>query len=219
MKRLLPPILSVLLVSACLMVGACGASSAGASTSSSHSSATSSSASTATSVTSHPTKVPVASVSECGQLLSLSEANQSTNPVSPATSISALEVSGSALCFYENALHQTTVSTIFKPYTGGTLSQNVQKALSGSLSDVKLVSSQSVSGIGDQAEFVTITGTSTSNGVTVPIKENILFVVAGAVSFGIINIIYNNVNPLGSASAATVLSDFEQIARLVVGRL
>jgi len=158
-------------------------------------------------------------VAECGQLLSLSEANQYTNPVSPATTIVPLEVSGSALCFYENALHQTIVSMIFKPYTGGSLSQNVQKALSGSVSDVKLTSSQPVSGIGDQAEFVTITGTSTSNGVTVPVKENILFVVAGAVSFGIINVIYNNLDPLGSASAATVLSDFEPIGRLVAGRL
>ena len=219
MKRLLPPILSVLLVSVCLMVGACGASSAGASTSSTPSSATSSSASTATPVAGPPAAVPVASVAECGHLLSISEANQYTHPPSPATSVLPLEVSGSALCYYENALHQTIAAMIFKPYTGGTLSAGVQKALSGSVSDVKLVSSQSVSGIGDQALFVTITGSSTSNGVTVPIKENILFVVARGVSFGIINIIYNNVNPLGSASAATVLSDFEPIARLVVGRL
>jgi hypothetical protein len=57
------------------------------------------------------------------------------------------------------------------------------------------------------------------NSVALPIKENILLAVDGVVSFGIINIIYNNVDPLGSASAATVLSDFEQIAQLIISRI
>lgn len=130
-----------------------------------------------------------------------------------------MEVSGSALCYYENAQHQTTVGLIFKPYSGGNLAQNAQQAASGSLSDVKIVSSQSVSGIGDQALYVTTTGTSKVNGVSVPVKENILFVVTGKVSFGIINTIFNNVDPLGSASTDTVLSDFEQIAQLLTTRL
>ncbi len=216
MKRFPTPILAMLLALVCLAVGACGASSSGTSTTSSHSTATAGPAATATVAANQPTSVPVASLSQCGQLLSISQANQFTNPPSPATSIVPLEVSGSALCYYETAQHLTTVSMIFKPYTGGSLSQNVQKAASGSLSDVKIISSQLVSGVGNQAEFVTVTGTSTSN---VPIKENILFVVDGAVSYGIINIIYNNVNPLGSASAATVLSDFEQIAQVVNSHL
>jgi hypothetical protein len=161
----------------------------------------------------------VASASECGKLLSLSEANQDTNPVNPATTIFPLELSTAALCYYETAQHQTNVALIFKAYSGGNLSQNVEQELSGSVSQVKLTSSQSVSGLGDQAEYVTITGSSNVNGVALPVKENILLVVDGAVSMGIINVIFNNVDPLGSASAATVLSDFQQIAQLVISRL
>jgi hypothetical protein len=213
-KRFPPAIFLALLLSVCLAVAACGTSSPGASTGS-----TATPSSPATPVKIEPTSVPVASAAECGKLLSLSEANQATNPPSPATMILPLEVSGSAFCYYENALHQTTVAMIFKPYSGGTLTEGVQKALSSSLSQVKLTSTQPVSGVGDQALYVTITGTSPVNGVAIPVKEHILFVVAGAVSFGIINVIYNNVDPLGSASPATVLSDFEQIAHLVVSRL
>jgi hypothetical protein len=216
MKRFPTLILLALLLSACLAVGACGASTGG---SPGTSPSTPSSPATATPVKSQATSVPVASVAECGKLLSLSEANQDTNPVSPAIMVFPLELSTAALCYYETAQHQTNVALIFKHYSGGNLSQNVQQELSGSVSQVKLVSSQSVSGIGDQAEYVTITGTSTVNGVALPIKENILLAVDGAVSFGIINIIYNNVDPLGSASAATVLSDFEQIAQLIINRL
>ena len=205
-------------LSVCLAVGACGTSSSGASTPSTHSTATAGPAATATLAANQPTSVPVASVAECGQLLSISQANQFTNPVSPATSIAALDVGGSE-CYYETTLHQTNVAMVFKPYTGGSLSQNVQKAVSGSVSGVKIISSQSVSGVGNQALYVTITGTSTSNGVTVPIKENILFVVDGAVSYGIINIIFNTLDPLGSASAATVLGDFEQVAQVVDSHL
>ena len=218
MKRIPTPILPALLIATCLVVGACGATSTGGS-----SGTPSSSAPTATTASSGATTVPVASTAECGKLLSLSEANQATHPVSPATMIFALEVSGSALCYYESAAHQPNlapvVALIFKPYSGGNLSQNIQSALSSSVSQVKLVNSQAVSGVGNQAEYVTITGISTVNGVAIPVKENILFVVDGDVSFGIINTIYNNVDPLGSASAATVLSDFEQIAQTVISRL
>ncbi len=217
MKRFPTPILAVLLMVICLAVGACGATSTGGSTGGS------SSAPTATTASSGATTVPVASTAECGKLLSLSEANQATNPPSPATLIFGLEVSGSALCYYESPQHQPSlapvVAMIFKAYTGGNLSQNVQKAVSSSVSQVQIVSNQAVSGLGNQAEYVTITGISKVNGVAIPVKENILFVVDGGVSFGIINTIYNNVDPLGSASSATVLSDFEQIARLVMSRL
>jgi hypothetical protein len=215
MKRFPTPVLLVLLLSVCLAVGACGASSPGGSSSATNPS----SPATATSVKSQATSVPVASTAECGKLLSLSEANQDTNPVSPAIMIFPLELSTAALCYYETSHHQTNVAMVFKAYSGGNLTQNVEQELSGSVSQVKLVSSQSVSGIGDQAEYVTITGSSTVNGVAVPVKENILLVVDGAVSFGIINVIYNNVDPLGSASAATVLSDFKQIAQLIISRL
>jgi hypothetical protein len=216
MKRFPTPILAVLLVAICLTLGACGTTSTGGG----HSTGGSTSAPTATTAFSGATTVPVASTAECGKLLSLSEANQATNPPSPATFIFGLEVSGAALCYYENALHQApNVAMIFKPYKGGNLSQNLQSSLSSSVSQVQLVNSQAVSGVGNQAEYVTITGTSKVNGVAMPVKENILFVVDGGVTFGIINTIYNNVDPLGSASAATVLSDFEQIARLVMSRL
>lgn len=212
-----------LLVSICLalalVVSACGTASAGTGPSTSGTPSSTATA-TATPATTHePTAVPIASDTECTHLLSTSEADAATSPVSPATSIIGLEVSGTALCYYETVQHQTNVALVFKPYSGGTLAENVQKALSGSVTNVQIVSSQSVSGIGDQALYVTITGTSTVQGVAIPVKENILLVVAGAVSFGIINVIYNNVDPLGSASAATVLSDFEQIARLVISRL
>jgi hypothetical protein len=216
MKRFPTLILLVLLLSVSLAVGACGASTGG---SPGTSPTTPSSAATATPVKSQATSVPVASTAECGKLLSISEANQDTSPVGPTAMIFALEVSGTGLCYYESARHQTNVALVFKPYSGGNITQSVQQAVSSSVSQVKLTNSQSVSGIGDQAEYVTITGTSTVNGVAIPVKENILFVVDGAVSFGIINVIYNNVDPLGSASAATVLSDFEQIARLVISRL
>jgi hypothetical protein len=215
MNRFPNSVLLMLLVSVCLAVGACGTSSTGGSPG-----ATSpSSPATATPVKNQPTSVPVASTAECGKLLSISEANQDTNPVGPTTMIFALEVSGTGLCYYESAQHQTNVALVFKPYSGGNITQSVQQAVSSSVSQVKLTNSQSVSGVGDQAEYVTITGVSTVNGVSVPVKENILFVVDGAVSFGIINVIYNNVDPLGSASAATVLSDFEQIARQVISSL
>ena len=219
MKRFPTPILAVLLMVICLAVGACGATSTGGSSGGTPSS----SAPTATTASSGATTVPVASAAECGKLLTVSEANQPTNPVSPATFVFPLEVSGAALCYYESAQHQPSlapiVALIFKPYSGGNLSQHLQSEVSSGVSQVKIVNSQAVSGVGDQAEYVTITGSSSVNGVAVPIKENILFVVDGKVSFGIINTIYNNVDQLGSASAATVLSDFEQIARLVMSRL
>ncbi|MGO8951196.1 MAG: hypothetical protein ACLQUY_26790 [Ktedonobacterales bacterium] len=204
--------LLLLSLAAMLCLAACGTSTASTSASAT---STPAPTATATAVKNQATSVPVASAAECGQLLSLSEANQYTNPPSPATTIFPLEDSGTALCYYETALHQTTVGLVFKAYTGGTISEGIQQALSSSTSDVKLTSSQPVSGIGDQALFATVTGSSTSNGVTVPLTENILFVVDGAVSFGIINVIYAGVDPLGSASPATVLSDFEQIARAV----
>jgi hypothetical protein len=201
-------------------VAACGAGTTSTSTSGGTPGGSSTtSASTPTAATGGATAVPVASTAECGKLLSLNQANQATSPASPATMIFALELSGAALCYYESAAHQTNVALVFKPYSGGNLSQNLQSAVSSSVSKVQIVSSQPVSGVGNQAEYVTITGSSTVNGVAVPIKENILFVVDGAVSFGIINIIYNNVDPLGSASPATVLSDFEQIARVVMSHL
>jgi hypothetical protein len=218
MKRFLTPVLLVLLLLICLAVGACGTSSTGGSPGTSNAT-TPGSPATATTVKNRATSVPVASTAECGKLLALSEANQDTNPVNPAVMVFPLELSTAALCYYETAQHQTNVALIFKAYSGGNLSQNVQQQLSGSVSQVKLVNSQSVSGLGDQAQYVTITGSSTVNGVALPVKENILFVVDGAVSFGIINVIFNNVDPLGSASAATVLSDFQQIAQLVISRL
>lgn len=217
LKRFPTPVLLAMLVSACLAVAACGSNSTTGSTGGTPAGSTP--AATATAAFTGTTTVPVASTAECGKLFSLSEANQATSPVSPATMIFALEVSGSALCYYESAAHQTNVALVFKPYSGGNLSQNLKSAVSSSVSKVQIVSSQVVSGVGNQAEYVTITGSSTVNGVAVPIKENILFVVDGAVSFGIINIIYNNVDPLGSASASTVLAGFEQIARLVMSRL
>ena len=207
--------LLMLSLGALLFVAACGTTTA----STSGTPTTAATPITATPTTSHPTSVPVASVAKCGQLLSLSEANQDSHPVSPATTIFPVEASGDALCFYLTAQHQTNVFMIFMPYSGGTISQNLQQAASGSVHSMTITNSQSVSGIGDQALYVTITGTSTVNGVAIPVKENILFVVTGGVSFGIINVIYNNVDPLGSASAATVLNDFEQIAQLVIGRL
>lgn len=207
----------VLSLGAIIFVAACGTTTA--STASTPTTTTTPTTATATPTTSGPTSVPIASVAKCGQLLSLNEANQATHPVGPATTILAMEVSGTALCSYESAKYQPDLGMIFKAYSGGNLAQNVQQALSGSLSQVTLTNSQSVSGVGDQALYVTITGTSTVNGVAIPVKENILFVVVGTVSFGIINTIYNNVDPLGSPSAATVLSDFEQVAGLVIGRL
>jgi hypothetical protein len=163
--------------------------------------------------------VPVATTATCGKLLSLSEANQATSPVSPSTMIFALEASGAALCYYESATHQPNLALIFKQYSGGSLTQSVQSAASSGGSQVQIVSSQVVSGVGDQALFVTLTGSSTVNGASISITENILFVVDGAVSFGILNTIYDNVDPLGSASTSTVLTDFEQIARLIISRL
>jgi hypothetical protein len=207
-------------LAAVLFLAACGTSTAStSSTPTTGLTGTPATTATATPANSHPTSVPLASVTECGHLLSLSEANQDAHPVSPATAIFALEVSGSALCYYETAQHQTNVALVFKAYSGGTISQNLQQATSGSVHQATITSTQPVSGIGDQALYVTLTGSSTVNGVSVPVKENILLVVAGAVSFGIINVIYNNVDPLGSASAATVLNDFEQIAPLVISRL
>jgi hypothetical protein len=216
LKRFPTPVLLAALVSVCLAVAACGAGSTGGSTGGSHSGGTSTTAPTATAAFTGATSVPVASTAECGTLLPLSAANQDTNPVSPATSIFALEVSSTGLCYYESAAHQTNVALLFKAYSGGNLTQSIESSLSSSVSKVQLASSQVVTGVGSQAEYITITGSSTVNGVAVPIKENILFFVDGAVSFGIINIIYNNVNPLGSQSASTVLSDFEQVAQVVI---
>jgi hypothetical protein len=218
MKRLPTPILAVLLAAICLVVGACGAPSTGGS-SGGHTTGGSSSAPTATTAKPGPTAVPVASVAECGKLLSLSEANQDTHPVSPATLLFPLQISGDTLCYYESATHQPNLALIFKAYSGGNLSQNIQSQLSGSGGDFKVVNSQTVSGVGDQAEYVTTTGTSSVNGATVPAKENILFVVDGGVSFGIINTIINNVDPLGSASDSAVLSDFEQVAQTIISAL
>jgi hypothetical protein len=213
-RRFPTPILALLLMAICLAVGACGATSTGGS------SGGSSSAPTATTAkATGPTTVPVASAAECGKLLTLSESNQDTHPVSPATQIFPLEVSGTALCYYESATHQPDLALIFKPYSGGTISQSLQSQFAGSVNNFKLDNSQPVSGVGSQAEYVTISGTSTVNGVAVPVKENILLAVDGGVSFGIVNTIYNNVDPLGSASPATVLSDFEQIAQLIMSRL
>jgi hypothetical protein len=225
MKRFPIPILLVLLASVCLVVIACGTSSTGTSTGGTHSSTTASpsATATATAVTSHPASVPVASVAECGKLLSLSEANQYTNPPSPATAIYAYAGTGTniggTLCYYEDATRQATVLIIFNPYSGGNLSTNVQKEASGSLSQVTITSTQPVSGIGDQALFVTASGTASANGVSYTVKENALFVVVGAVLLDILNGIYGGLDPLGSASPATVLSDFEQIARVVISRL
>jgi hypothetical protein len=162
----------------------------------------------------------VATTTECGKLLSLTEANQDTSPVSPSTMIFALQISGAGLCYYESATHQPNLALIFKAYAGGNLTtQSVKSAASSSGSKVQIVSSQAVSGLGSQALFVTLTGSSTVNGASVPLKENILFVVDGAVSFGIINTIFNNVDPMGSASPSTVQTDFEQVARTIISRL
>ena len=128
MKRIPSPILPVLLMVTCLVVGACGATSTGGS-----SGTPSSSAPTATTASSGASTVPVASTAECGKLLSLSEANQDTHPPSPAALIFGLEVSGSALCYYEGATHQPNlapvVALIFKAYSGGNLSQNIHRDL------------------------------------------------------------------------------------------
>src|SRR5262252_8290467 len=141
MKRFPTPILALLLMATCLAVGACGATSAGGSSSGTPST----SAPTAT-AKAGPTTVPVASTAECEKLLSLSEANQATHPPSPATLVFPLEVNGAALCYYENALHQApNVALIFKPYSGGSLSQHIQSQLSGSGGNFKIDNSQTVS--------------------------------------------------------------------------
>ncbi len=171
-----------------------------------------------------PTTLPVIDLAFCQKALSIAQANQILSPVNPANTIVPTNTSTGGSCNYDYATDRIDVFLFFEPYTGGSLTTIATDAANKSLPGATLTTDQSVSGLGDQALFLAGHGTTTQDGVTITAKESVLYVVDGGVGFTVNNDTYNSpftgtIDSLGSSSDATIESEFEQIAQMVMAAL
>ncbi|MFI5274545.1 MAG: hypothetical protein ACHQ4H_16055 [Ktedonobacterales bacterium] len=169
-----------------------------------------------------PTSFPTINLAFCHHILSVAEANQFMQPAIPATMV---EVGGSTptggSCNYQatsSALSIKVIVYLFQ-YTGppppipqSTIQAMITDEITQLTSQGDVVPTYTltpVSGVGDQAEFATI---SYPSGLIT--KVTIFYVIYGDIFFDCVN--YFDV---GSSSDATQMSGLQQCAQTVVSRL
>jgi hypothetical protein len=166
-----------------------------------------------------PTKVPTITLAFCQQILSVTQANQITNPPTAATSIRAQSSSKGGMCNYEYSPLHDTISLLFTLYPGGSLSTLANETLQGSILNGKVTAEEPVSGLGDQAYFGTATGSLSFSGISISEKQQTLFVLDGSVIFAVSAGLVNGAGGIGNVSDAQALDEFKQIALLILAQL
>jgi hypothetical protein len=155
----------------------------------------------------------------CQQMLSVAQANQITNPPTAATAIRVQSSSQSGACNYEYSPLHDTISLLFVPYPGGSLSTLANEALHGTMLNGKVTAEEPVSGLGDQAYFGTVTGSLSFSGLTITQKQQTLYVLDGGVIFMVSAGLVNNAGGIGNVSDTQALEVFKQIALLILAKL
>jgi len=166
-----------------------------------------------------PTKVPAITMALCQEMVSVTQANQLTNPPSPAKSIRVQSSAQGGSCNYEYAPLRETFSILIVAYPGGSLSDLADQALKGAVINGKVTTEETVTGLGDQAYFGAVTGSLSFSGITVTQKQQTLYVVDGSVGFLVSASFANGAGGIGNVSDAQALDEFKQIALLVLAQL
>lgn len=166
-----------------------------------------------------PTKVPTLTMALCQAMVSVTQANQITNPPTPAKSIRVQSSAKGGSCNYEYAPLRGTISILIGAYPGGSLSNLANQALQGAVINGKVTTAEPVGGLGDQAYFGEVTGSISFSGITVRQKQLTLFVVDGSVVFLVSAGLVNGAGGIGNVSDAQALDEFKQIALLVLAQL
>lgn len=160
-----------------------------------------------------PTGVPTITVPFCQGILTVAEANQIMQPATPATNIRIDSSPAGGSCNYEYAQFKSVVSILFLPYHGPTpvTAQGFQALVVNLASQggATITTQAIVSGVGDQATFLAVTGHADS----LTIKQDTLYVLDGSVLMA-----FGNFAP-GSSPDATQQGYLTQVGQLVVSRL
>jgi hypothetical protein len=166
-----------------------------------------------------PTKVPAITMALCEQMVTVAQANQITNPPTPATTIRVQSSAKGGSCNYEYAPLQGTISLLFGAFPGGSLSDLANQALRGEVASGKVTTAEPVSGLGDQAYFGGVTSSLAFSGITIIEKQQALYVVDGSVIFVVSAGLVNGAGGIGNVTDTQALVEFKQIAQLVLAQL
>ena len=166
-----------------------------------------------------PTTVPTVTMAFCQQMLSVTQANQITNPPTAATSIRVQSSLQGGSCNYEYAPLHDTISILFVAYPGGSLSSLANQALHSTFANGKVTTAEPISGLGDQAYFGAVTGSLSFSGITIKQKQQTLYVVDGSVVFLVSAGLVNGAGGIGNVSDAQALDEFKQVALLALAQL
>ena len=162
-----------------------------------------------------PTSLPAVTEAYCRSIMTLSEANQIMQPTSPYTTLSVTPVSSGGVCVYEPATPSYTdyFAIALATYTGPVpvSQQDIDNAIaqaSNSDSGTQVTNDSSVSGVGDQADYLVAVGS--GQGASIYIGD--LFVLYGHVYF-----VCSSLFP--SAPGAAQENTLKQCAQTVLSRL
>jgi hypothetical protein len=159
-----------------------------------------------------PTGVPVLTVPDCTQLLTVAEANTFMKPPTPATTIRVDNGPSGGSCNYEYAQFKSVVTVTFLPYKGLQTPQDEQHGLKAAASQISsvqgaTVTTTMVSGVGDAALFASAALASP------PLKFAALDVIYGALVVSCAN--FN----VGASSLATQQTALTQVCQQLISRL
>jgi hypothetical protein len=198
-----------------LSLAACGAGPGGTSTGGT-STAAPTTAPTATPKP-KPTSPPAVTQQYCQSIMSVAEANQIMNPPTPITSIQVQSDPELSVCSYLSSQAQFAVVKILiegKPYTGpmpvptSTIIQLVTQLANEP--GVTITTTKPVSGVGDQAEF--LAASISTSGMT--FYADVIYVIYGKVAF-LCDDFHLNTKPDDTAQ----MNSLQQCAERVVSHL
>jgi hypothetical protein len=163
-----------------------------------------------------PAAAPVISLQTCQTLMSLAEANQIMHAQPPATSVVASPgdgISSGSACHYLISPGVSVLNMFFVTYTGPTpiTQQDLADSVKQLADDpgVTITSATMVTGVADQAAYLSFT--ESSNGHTV--TGSVFWVLDGKLLFNCYTVVLDSSTPAGTQS------NLQQCATQVVSRL
>lgn len=163
-----------------------------------------------------PTGAPAITMAFCQSVMTVDEANSIMTPATPATTIDAAsDSSGNAggSCLYYSTGPNIVLSLLFADWSGPVPipQQDIANLLTqyAGIPGMTVNSANAISGLGDQAEYIAATSTTSDGTVTF----HILYVLDGKVLTGC------SAAGLNSAAPAGTQNQLQQCAAQVVGRL
>jgi hypothetical protein len=165
---------------------------------------------TATTAKAKPTALPTITLTFCQHILSVAEANQLMQPATPAVTIRVDNGRSGGSCNWEYSSFHAVVSALFLPYnTTVSLDTIVTQALAQAQIEGATFTKTPVSGVGDQALYVT--GTASIGGRS--LYEYLLDTTYGSLYISCWN------SFIGSAPASPQQAPLTQVCQQVISRL